>query len=194
MNISCPNYSVRDLDTALLPFKNRSFLTATIDRTPDGLLSEKQFKILLNNAYRTGGYIKYNAYSFYELGTALNREYCYSLERYVFFQNQYINTKNTNFQHEADLFKQRVIDLMVCIDYMEKLHSVGDEAIMVRPTPSMLPLSSSQIVETMQDLALRTDMMEYSAEKNRSARNLLALYGFLNLSAVGLLIYIYRSK
>jgi hypothetical protein len=58
----------------------------------------------------------------------------------------------------------------------------------------MLPLSSSQIVETMQDLALRTDMMEYSAEKNRSARNLLALYGFLNLSAVGLLIYIYRSK
>jgi hypothetical protein len=194
MNISCPNHSVEDLDTALLPFKNRSFLTATIDRTPDGLLSEKQFKLLLNNAYRTGEYIKYNAYSFYELGSALNREYCYSLERYVFFQKQYINTKNTEFQQKADTFKQRMVDLMVCIDYMEKLHAVGDEAIMIKPTLSTLPLSSSQIVETMQDLALRTDMMEYSAEKNRSARNLLALYGFLNLSAVGLLIYIYRSK
>lgn len=194
MNISCPNHSVEDLDTALLPFQGGSFLTADLDRTPDGLLSEKQFTILLDNAYTKGGYIKYNAYSFYELGSSINREYCYSLERYTFFEKLYIHTNNPEYKSKADRFNQRVIDLLACIEYMEKLHITGKDSDMVSPTGSMAPLSSRQRVENMQDLALRTDMMEYSVEKNRSARNLLALYGFLNLTAVGLLIYIYRSK
>lgn len=46
----------------------------------------------------------------------------------------------------------------------------------------------------MQDLTLRKEMVNYSIEKNKAATNLLALYGFLNLSAIGILIYIYRSK
>ena len=50
------------------------------------------------------------------------------------------------------------------------------------------------MVEGMQDLTLRKEMVEYSVEKNKAATNMLALYGFLNLTAVGLLIYIYRSK
>lgn len=40
---------------------------------------------------------------------------------------------------------------------------------------------------------LRKRMVEYSEEKNRSALNLLSLYGFLNLVAIGLLFYIARS-
>lgn len=40
---------------------------------------------------------------------------------------------------------------------------------------------------------LRKSMVEYSQEKNLSAQNLLALYGFLNLVAIGLLFYISRS-
>ena len=40
---------------------------------------------------------------------------------------------------------------------------------------------------------LRKSMVEYSEEKNRSALNLLSLYGFLNLVAIGLLVYISRS-
>lgn len=40
---------------------------------------------------------------------------------------------------------------------------------------------------------LRKRMVEFSEEKNRSASNLLSLYGFLNLVAIGLLFYISRS-
>lgn len=40
---------------------------------------------------------------------------------------------------------------------------------------------------------LRKQMVEFSQEKNLSANNLLALYGFLNLVSIGLLFYIYRK-
>lgn len=40
---------------------------------------------------------------------------------------------------------------------------------------------------------LRQRMVEFTQEKNQSAANLLSLYGFLNLVAVGLLVYIARS-
>lgn len=40
---------------------------------------------------------------------------------------------------------------------------------------------------------LRQRMVEYTQEKNRSTNNLLQLYGVLNIVAVGLLLYIYRS-
>jgi len=40
---------------------------------------------------------------------------------------------------------------------------------------------------------LRKRMTEFSQEKNLSANNLLALYGFLNLVSIGLLFYIYRK-
>ena len=36
-------------------------------------------------------------------------------------------------------------------------------------------------------------MIDYTIEKNSSSRNLLAIYGFLNIVAVGVLFYIYRS-
>jgi hypothetical protein len=40
---------------------------------------------------------------------------------------------------------------------------------------------------------LRQRMVEFTQEKNQSASNLLSLYGFLNLVALGLLFYIARS-
>jgi hypothetical protein len=40
---------------------------------------------------------------------------------------------------------------------------------------------------------LRQRMVEYTQEKNKSTNNLLQLYGVLNIVAIGLLLYIYRS-
>lgn len=54
--------------------------------------------------------------------------------------------------------------------------------------------SHSQILNKETSIAdLRKRMVEYTEEKNRSAVNLLSLYGFLNLVAIGLLFYIARS-
>ena len=36
-------------------------------------------------------------------------------------------------------------------------------------------------------------MVDYSIEKNSSSRNLLAVYGFLNVVAAGLLFYLYTN-
>ena len=36
-------------------------------------------------------------------------------------------------------------------------------------------------------------MVNYTVEKNNSSRNLLAIYGFMNIVAVGLLYYLYRN-
>jgi hypothetical protein len=40
---------------------------------------------------------------------------------------------------------------------------------------------------------LKNRMVEFTQEKNLSATNLLSLFGFLNLVAIGLLFYIARS-
>jgi hypothetical protein len=39
----------------------------------------------------------------------------------------------------------------------------------------------------------KSAMIEYSIEKNSSSRNLLAIYGFMNIVAAGLIFYLYRS-
>ena len=41
---------------------------------------------------------------------------------------------------------------------------------------------------------VQTAMIEYSLEKNSSSRNLLAIYGFMNIIAAGLLFYIYTKS
>jgi len=196
MNVSCPSHGIEDMEAALKPFDTTSFLTPIIKRTSDGLLSKRQFDTLLDNAYKNG-YLKYNAYSFYQMASNVNREYCYYLERFVFFNKLYAHTKKLEHKTKADNIEQKMKDLLTCIDYLEEIQLKGDDSFMVNPTREMAPLSSGQrvdLMEGMTDAALRNDMLEYSLEKNRSAQSLLAVYGFLNLTAVALIIYIYRTK
>ena len=40
---------------------------------------------------------------------------------------------------------------------------------------------------------IRREMMKYSKEKVRATDNLLSLYGFMNILAIGMLVYVYRS-
>jgi hypothetical protein len=113
------------------------------------------------------------------------------MERYVFF----FKTSDPM----ASQFNGAVQDLLTCLDFAEKYQSNGTD---INPTASQRPyswqVSSSQLTEGMANpndmLELRKDMVIFSEEKNRSARNLLAVYGLLNLTAIGLLIYIARSK
>jgi len=49
----------------------------------------------------------------------------------------------------------------------------------------------------LQSKSLETDvqsaMIDYTLEKNSSSRNLLAVYGFMNIVAIGMLFYLYRT-
>lgn len=200
MNVTCPSHSVKSLEEAVLSFQGGSFLTPYTRRTSDGVLSKKHFLDLLNNAYKSGKYIKYNAYSFKQLASSVNREYCYYLERFIFYDKLYINTRIPEYRDTSTVMEKKMKDLLTCIDYLEDLQINGDDSFMVNPTKDRAPLSSNQRIDLSEamtdtkDPTLRDDMLEYSLEKNRSAQSLLAVYGFLNLTAVALLIYIYRAR
>jgi len=204
MNTSCPNITVETLDIALQPFPEDSFLKDPIERNESGNMTETQFSKLVLNEITAKRLIEKNVYSAYQLGSRINREYCYYLKRVVFFDKKYAATGDESMKKKAESAKRKMDDLLASLNYMERFEKSG---IQVTPTESQRPLSwkalgltenfTSQRIEGMTDASgvhLRKDMLDYSQEKNRSATSLLALYGFLNLTAVGLLIYIYRSK
>lgn len=58
---------------------------------------------------------------------------------------------------------------------------------------SSLKRQSDILNKEHSEAELRQRMVEYTQEKNRSTNSLLQLYGVLNIVAVGLLLYIYRS-
>lgn len=43
------------------------------------------------------------------------------------------------------------------------------------------------------EMSAKQSMIDYTMEKNSSSRNLLAVYGFMNIVAVGLLFYMYKA-
>jgi len=51
--------------------------------------------------------------------------------------------------------------------------------------------------QTLQNRNMESDvksaMIDYTLEKNSSSRNLLAVYGFMNIVALGMLFYLYRA-
>jgi hypothetical protein len=52
---------------------------------------------------------------------------------------------------------------------------------------------SEQLQKNDMNTDIQSSMIEYSLEKNSSSRNLLAIYGFMNLVALGLLFYLYKN-
>jgi hypothetical protein len=204
MNTSCPDTTVENLETALQPFPEPSFLTDTIERDGAGNMTQDQFNKLIANELSAGRLLEQNSFSVYQLGSRLNREFCYYLKRVVFFDKKYASSGNNSMKANSDIMMQKMNDMLASINFTEVLMQSGNQTT---PTESRPPASwnalgltenfTAQRIEGMSNpsnLALRKDMLSYSEEKNRAATSLLALYGFLNLTAVGLLIYIYRSK
>jgi len=60
-------------------------------------------------------------------------------------------------------------------------------------TREQLIKHSSLMKKATMEKDAKAAMIEYSIEKNSSSRNLLAIYGFMNIVAAGLLFYLYRS-
>jgi hypothetical protein len=44
------------------------------------------------------------------------------------------------------------------------------------------------------EMDVKSSMIDYTLEKNSSSRNLLAIYGFMNIVAAGILFYLYRTS
>lgn len=204
MSVSC---QVKEIETELEAkqgFDQDSFLQPSMKRGANGLLTGEQFIQLLNIAGIEGKFLPQNEFSFRELMDSVQREYCYSLRRYIFYKNLSLQEsldfkKSDESQKLAADFQQKTYDLLTCLQYFKK---IKEERTSLKPTASQTPYSWQILqmnnvpkqIESMTDLQLRQDMVENSKEKNRSASTLLGVYAFLNLTAVGLLIYILRQK
>jgi hypothetical protein len=56
-----------------------------------------------------------------------------------------------------------------------------------------LAMHSEKLQKNDMSSDIQQSMIDYSLEKNSSSRNLLALYGFMNIVAAGLLFYLYKN-
>jgi len=59
---------------------------------------------------------------------------------------------------------------------------------------SQLKDHSEQLQSKSLEQNVQSAMIDYSLEKNASSRNLLGIYGFMNIVAIGFLFYLYRSS
>jgi hypothetical protein len=220
MNLSCPEKSVESEKIAEIPFLGGSFLTPNLKRGPEGILTISQFTTLLENSMKEGKLTQGEAFSFAVLQSSIQREYCHALNRYVFYLHKYVTTRDSKYKEKAQKYNQYVQDMLTCLEFTEQIQKQGAEANLVTPTESMRPLSWQalglkekfqsgeskytqqrlEIQEQMADLSnedllkLEKDMLVYSKEKNKAATNLLGMYAFLNLTAIGLLLYIFRTR
>ena len=136
------------------------------------------------------------------LVSSIQNEYCFYYSRYMFALTQVLTlaaTPDTPMGSGStyDSYKQNAI----------RLNNQLSQILLILQNVSRLSGASLDIdsvnynlvdhMRKLQDTAMETDaksaMVEYTLEKNASSRNLLAIYGFMNIVAVGMLVYLYRA-
>jgi hypothetical protein len=150
--------------------------------------------------------------------TALQNEFCYFYVRYKFALEDLFETLTRTSSGSSLTDAQRVTieqKIQTAKDLNQKLNDIiqftnfisNKRVIEMRDqntTINTLNNSLKDIYGRLQEqnsilrkessiTDLRQRMVQFTEEKNQSAANLLSLYGFLNLVAVGLLFYIARS-
>lgn len=207
--------AIETRNDAETPFTETSILIEPLERDASGRITQFQFDALLDAAKKDGRYILGSEYSIYMMAASVQREYCYCLQRYTYYLKEYQkgDPPAAGLYTKYQYYRSRLEDLMTVMEFMEKVQlkeeksnktemmsapqeSYSSQAFPVETFQGSL-ISSAQLREKMADLdnevKLRQDRLEYSMEKNRYATNSLALYTFLNLTAVGILLYLFKK-
>ena len=154
----------------------------------------------------------------YDLMYSLQYEFCFYARLYAILIKDYVKLQKTAIGGAFTLDKQtdeirkvvnalnavnlRMIDLTTITNNVNELQrtAIGEMNTEVNQFMKSIQDASGKLDENAKALTsndvkskLRTRMLEYSEEKNAYANQLLGLYGFANLIALGLLFYIYRS-
>jgi len=152
------------------------------------------------------------------LRTAIRNEYCFYYKRYKYLINLVLSlavTEGTDFNAAPyTTHKTAVIDLNTklnqILQIMQGIVSARSTVLNTYYTASSGNVNSlnTQIDTARNSLMshmgrlqnsdmeedVKKSMVDYTLEKNASSRNLLAIYGFMNIVAVGMLVYLYRSS
>jgi hypothetical protein len=150
--------------------------------------------------------------------TKIQEEYCFYYFRYKYsletLFDKLVATSKLNSLPDADKadiqskltraknFNEKLNDIIQITNHIAKKRAtemrdqnteINSMNTSIKSTFDTLQEHSKMLNSETSLTDLRKRMVEYTEEKNRSAGNLLSLYGFLNLVAIGLLFYIARS-
>jgi len=143
-------------------------------------------------------------------------EYCFYYKRYMYILNQILmiaattnlNTFNADYttkktQTESLNSKlNQILQILQAINNsrINSLKGLYNSNNGVNQLNADLDSTREQLVKhstILKNASMETDvksaMIDYTLEKNSSSRNLLAIYGFMNIVAIGLIVYLYRS-
>ena len=116
------------------------------------------------------------------------------------FHSEYINKKSNTEALNSKL--NQILQVLQAINNsrINSLKSLYNSDQGVNQLNADLESTRKQLVKhstILKNTSMETDvknaMVDYTLEKNSSSRNLLAIYGFMNIVAVGLIFYLYRS-
>ena len=150
------------------------------------------------------------------LRSAVDKEYCFYYKRYMYILKDVLMTAATSgdsittdsiylkkkanaevinmklnqiLQVMQGLVNSRLGSLKTYYGGTTGVNKMNDD---LNKTRSKLLTHTELLKNVNMEKDVRSSMIDYSLEKNSSSRNLLGIYGFMNIVAVGLLFYLYR--
>jgi len=151
------------------------------------------------------------------LRTSINSEYCFYYKRYLFALQDILMkaaTSTTVTTDPAYLAEKanaealnsklnQILQIMQALvnNRLASLKSYYNNRDGVNTLNTQLDKTRASLIEHANKLKnadmetnVKQSMIDYTLEKNSSSRNLLGIYGFMNIVAVGLLFYLYRNS
>lgn len=143
---------------------------------------------------------------------AIRDEYCYIRARYEYSVRRFVEgafsagsgSTVTNYDTWLDAARTLVIQLVDMLTLIAALkderatkyasQSAAAEAAAATTKISTLLSQKKDLTDPESAKKLYSKMVEYTTEKAKANGNLIALYSFLNLVALGMLFYIYRAS
>jgi hypothetical protein len=147
------------------------------------------------------------------LRTTIQAEYCFYYTRYQWALTSVLNNATSSGSVVSDELKSntqilnnklntillvmkaivnsRMNTLNTYYSGRDSVNSLNDNLDSIR---QQLVAHSQQLQSNELESDIQSAMIDYSIEKNSSSRNMLAIYGFMNIVAAGLLYYLYKNS
>jgi hypothetical protein len=192
MNVACPGGELgpSEIDK---PFMEGTFFEVPIERTETGAVTKEYFEKMLVRAQKLGKYVPHNAYSFRSLAASVQREYCFTLQHYVYYSQTYKQTvykgkPDSILQGKADVMNQQLQDLLSCLELFEEMQSQGSESAITLPLDSQIPFSR-KFMEGFEDLEGFEELEEFRPYQPRGYNQFRPMASQMNTPS-----YIHRNR
>lgn len=137
-----------------------------------------------------------------DLINSIKTEYCFYYKRYMFALNKVLTlaaTDDTPMESGStyDSYKQNAKRLNTLLTeivlILEKVSLLSGSPLDIHSVHGELISHMRTLKNNEMEINAKSAMIDYTLEKNSSSRNLLAIYGFMNIVAIGMLVYVYRA-